>query len=470
MQPVHGTGIIEFGLLTDPAATVTRSITYTNDGPDSIELDLTTSLQRPDANFGWPHTVYEPPPGLLSVPDTVSVPAGESRTIDIVLDLALSPEASVFGDVVATSADGTTQVRTTLTWTRSAPLHRLEVDFFDRRGDQPQEGLVFGILTDLDTGQDRFLSYFQGRAWFADAVGVYSDRPLLPEHRYSLITFQGEAAPHPLEEYVGAYTGSAHPDIRLESDTKLSIDAREGKPFSISTDRPSVRTSEPLLELSREAERVDGTVGRSWMAAPLADPDFGLFVIPGTKPRDGTMLTRILEHREAAPAVLTVGGQRFTVRQPIGAQQFTTFPEQAQWLLHDAGDGAPEDLVDADGKLVVITETGEFADVGDVARAAAGAGAAGVIATVRGDGPARRSMGLDHAVPVGVVTREQGDLLREQIAAGRTTAKVTGAFPSPYTYDLVHELEGAVGGRSVRVDDDDLGVRKASYHRSPGGD
>jgi hypothetical protein len=144
MQPVHGTGIIEFGLLTDPAATVTRSITYTNDGPDSIELDLTTSLQRPDANFGWPHTVYEPPPGLLSVPDTVSVPAGESRTIDIVLDLALSPEASVFGDVVATSADGTTQVRTTLTWTRSAPLHRLEVDFFDRRGDQPQEGLVFG--------------------------------------------------------------------------------------------------------------------------------------------------------------------------------------------------------------------------------------------------------------------------------------------------------------------------------------
>ncbi|HZX07372.1 S8 family serine peptidase [Kribbella sp.] len=469
-QRVQGTGLLEFGVHSDPLPArpiVNKTIVYTNDGDTAVTLQLSHSLQRPDANFTYNVQPYADPPGLFEVPATVTVAPHATADVPVTVDLSKAPEGSVYGEIVATAGD--VRVRTTLDWTRTTELHRLTIDYTGPDGEHDSTTRpTFGALIDLDTGMQRAVGFADGRGYTVDFAGAMTDRPLLPAHRYSLMVFQAEAAAGIYSAYVGAWTSAAVPDIALTADRDVRLDARTRKPWQVSTERPSVATGGRAIELSRTYTLGAGQQTTTFTAT-LTQPDFQLYSIPSTAPTTGSQQIRILEHREAPAVTVDVGGVSIQARRPQLANLTGAFPARQLARLYDADAGSPAELANARGRLVVIDEivkTAGKALIDDVIGAATKAGASGVLVAVQDDGVAERIASKPPAIPVGVLTKAQAAALRKAIHAGRTVALVRSGFPSPYTYDLVHTKSGAIGtDTTVRVRDRELGVRHTSYHR-----
>jgi subtilisin family serine protease len=464
-QTLHGTGLLQFGIHSDPIPadpTVTKTITYINDGDSPVTLQLTSMLQQPDPNYGVDPKPYQATAGLIDVPATVTVPAHGNTAVPIKLDLTKAPDGSVYGEILATGPG--VLVRSTLAWARTAELHRLTIEAIGPGGEHggPKQ-VSFGVLTDLDTGNVKPVYFSNGHGYVADFAGAVTDRPLLPAHRYSLMTLQGEPAVGPYASYFGSWTAGGMPDFVLTSDRAFTIDARQRKPWQISTERPTVNAGPWLFQLDRRTE-IGGKPNTITLSASLADAGFSIYSIPGAAPTVGTLQSKIVQHREAPAVTLQIGGQSIMARRTRGP----AFPAASTASLYDGGDAGPDRLAGAAGRLVLVDErpkTYPTAVVDDIVAAVTQAKATGVIVAVRDAGPAARSLTRNPTIPVAVVTQAQAASIRAALAAGRTRTFVRGNYPSPYSYDVVPTKTGGIGAdTTVTVRDRDLGVRRTAYH------
>jgi subtilisin family serine protease len=472
-QNLHGTGLLQFGVHSDPLPvdpTVSRTITYVNDGDSPVTLQLTSALQQPDANFTYNVQPYQAGPGLIDVPATVTVPAHGTTAVPIKIDLTKAPEGSVYGEIVASG--GAAQVRSTLTWTRTTELHRMTIEYVGPDGEHGAPNRpTFGALTDLDNGTQRGVYFSNGHGYTTDFAGAQTDHPLLAAHRYSLLTFQGEQATGAYRAYNGSWTVGGVPDLVLNTDRTVTLDARLRKSWQVSTERPSVNAAPRAIELIRQAGTGDKQVSTSFSAG-LQVADFPIYSIPGAAPATGTQYTRVVEHREAPAVTLRIGTESIVANRPVVDSLGGAFPAASMERLYDGGDGSPARLAGAAGQLVLADEipksTGRLV-IDDVVAAAAQAKATGVLVAVRDGGVASRVLLHDPTIPVAVVTQAQAKSIRAGLANGRAVAWVRGGFPSPYTYDLVHTKPGGIGvDTTVAVRDRDLGVRRTSYHALDG--
>ncbi|MEU3569424.1 S8 family serine peptidase [Kitasatospora sp. NPDC036755] len=240
---------------------LTRTVQYHNDGREPVTLDLAVETTPADGAF----TVQ---PGRLTVP------AGAAASATVTVDPARVPSgASLTGRVRATGPD-TTAVTTAYALTREAVRHDVTVTAVDRNGAPVGPGSWDAwssvSLVDLDT-RDAYQLRFTG--------GTATAR--VPEGRYNLggqlVTPASGTAPRTATLFL-------QPELELRGDTRLAVDAREGRQLSVTV--PGRATT----GLSLSAGYCYGGTGNDCAdaATALARPG-NLYVVPTARPTSGRL-------------------------------------------------------------------------------------------------------------------------------------------------------------------------------------
>ncbi|GAA2542885.1 S8 family serine peptidase [Winogradskya consettensis] len=221
-QAVTGTPIADYGVHTKGTspATESKTITYTNSAATPVTLKLTA------------------PTAVKLSAATVTVPAKATATVTATIDFAAQKPGKISGWISAT-ATGIT-VTTAVGAVLDGPSHKVTVKAVNRSG-QPTTVPVLDLR-----GDD---SRFDTLGWLTPAGNTYE----LQEGTYLLDALIEDGAP--LDEQVTFVT---IPELKVDKDITVLVDARKGTPITIETPKPA----EQQTVLSYYIHRTTGT-GRS---------------------------------------------------------------------------------------------------------------------------------------------------------------------------------------------------------------
>ncbi|MDR7385360.1 S8 family serine peptidase [Promicromonospora iranensis] len=209
---------VSFGTFEYPhEGTASDTVTYRNTATDAVELVLELAVTGPD---GAPSGAAE-----LSR-STVTVPARGTATVDVTVDRAAGDLGRYSGTVLATS-DGGTTVRTPVGWVRQPEMFDLTVEQTGRNG-KPFTGFTFAGITDAHDREAldeiHMADGDESRGWtFQVPAGTYSVSSMMLRYGKN----------NALTQTVAAFV----PEITVDGDTTLSLDARKGLPVSATTPR-----------------------------------------------------------------------------------------------------------------------------------------------------------------------------------------------------------------------------------------
>ncbi|WP_285794647.1 S8 family serine peptidase [Micromonospora sp. NBRC 107095] len=204
----------------DDDAPITRTVTWRNDGPAAVTLELSVEGAGPDGR-----TL---PAGLFQLgANQLTVPAGGTAATTVTSDTRLGDADGYWtGRIVARS--GTAVAVTPLAVNREVESYTLTVEHLNRAGERTADHWT------LLLGMDTF------GAWdVVSSDGVASVR--VPKGRYGLSGLVFEPGP---EDEPRGMSLLAQPEVTVERDTRIVVDARRGKP--VRTTVPD-RTAVPLL-------------------------------------------------------------------------------------------------------------------------------------------------------------------------------------------------------------------------------
>ncbi|MEU4237509.1 S8 family serine peptidase [Actinoplanes sp. NPDC026619] len=213
-QAITATGVADFGL-----EAVSRTVTYTNSGSLPLTLTLTSSL------------------AVVSAAPAVTVPAGGTVAVPLTLDRNGSAKGVLGGWLTATATGGVL-VTTALGATIDPPHHRVTfsavgqdgkptaVPVFQMFGDDRR----FDVLGYLDRGEAGWVDVAEGD-YLVDAT-LAVGTGLHPED--TLVTI---------------------PELHVEKDMTVVLDARKARPIRIETPKPAQQQA----VLSYYVHRVTGT-------------------------------------------------------------------------------------------------------------------------------------------------------------------------------------------------------------------
>ncbi|WTJ92993.1 S8 family serine peptidase [Streptomyces sp. NBC_01537] len=197
---------------------VTKEVTYRNAGDQPVTLDLATDAVAPDGMF----TVS---------PAQLTVPAGGQATATVTADSRVGTADGEFGGALtATSADGSTSVRTAIGVQREIESYNLTVKYLGLDG-KP-------VTADATTG----LYGLDNTIWkdiYDGSDGTVTVR--LPKGRYAL------------EGRIPTGSGSddlallMQPKFALTKDTTLVMDARRTKPVRVTVPDTAAKNTEAML-------------------------------------------------------------------------------------------------------------------------------------------------------------------------------------------------------------------------------
>jgi Subtilisin-like serine proteases len=214
---------------------VTRTVSYTNSGPDPVTLDLAVTATGP---AGAPA-----PAGMFTVsPATVTVPAGGTAELSVTVDTRVDgPDGYYTGRLVG-SVGGEPVVGTPLAVEREAESYDVTVTHLNRAG-VPTDAYTTLLYADddltpyriPDDGTTATLRLPRGRYVLLSVVGEdlpENPDPARPEHRASLL---------------------AQPAIDVTAPTALTVDARRAGPVSVTVPDPEAEMyfAEVSVELAR---------------------------------------------------------------------------------------------------------------------------------------------------------------------------------------------------------------------------
>ncbi|MER5352867.1 S8 family serine peptidase [Kitasatospora sp. NPDC002551] len=278
LATAESTGIRFTDRQTGPA--VTRTITYRNTGTEPVTLDLAGSVTAADGSAG--------PAGALTVaPARLTVPAGGSGLATVTVDpAAVAAGATLSGRVTAgvtgagagggQAGPAAPSVTTAFALSREAVHHEITVQAVDRDGAPlgPGDWLTGRSqlhLVDLDTRAAYELRFTDGTA----TVRV-------PEGRYNLA---GKLVTPARNGRSTTGTLLLQPELELRGDSRLSIDARQGRQITVTVpDRDAVPFSLSAAFCYRSAK---GTPCAGEVLS-LGTPG-NLYVIPSARPAAGTV-------------------------------------------------------------------------------------------------------------------------------------------------------------------------------------
>ncbi|MBX7266410.1 S8 family serine peptidase [Micromonospora sp. Llam7] len=439
-QRVYASGQVDFGLHTDPdsvaaarsgaaAAPVGKVVTYTNDGPAPVTLTLAVEIEN---------VVTEVPEtdAVTTGTGTVTVPAGGSVDVPVSVDLAKLDRGQFGGWITATGPDGvlaTTAVGVTL----DGPRHTVTFRAVGRDG-RPVAVPVIALMGD-SSRWDHLGFLFSGST---STVEVAEGSYLL----HALIEDGGV-----LDEQATLIT---NPELRVDRDIEVLLDARRGTPIRIKTPKPA----EQQAVLSYYVHRVTGT---------------------GRRISHGTMHYSTVQQVNVTPTRKLTGGEyEFSSRWQLVAPmvraevagvsgpldvnltgQSPAYDGTRRFPLVYAGRGTPAELARAKvrGAAVLIDSTNEpggedAPSESEVTAAAATAGAAVTLMVRPADWSAWtvwQPTGDREVIPMLAVANDDGQRLIARAQRRRATLKLTLTTSSPYLYDVQHVERNRIPDRIV---------------------
>jgi subtilisin family serine protease len=402
-QRVTGTPVADFGLHStgESPSVATRTVTYTNAGNAPVTLALSA------------------PAGFTTDRATVTVPAAGSAPVVLSVDFAKQDQGRFSGWLRATAAN--TLVTTAVGATLDGPRHTVTVRAVDRSGSPAP---VPALTIHGDDSRFDVLSYLdpEGRTYEVQ------------EGTYLLDALIQDGAP--LDEQA---TYASIPELKVDRDVEVLIDARKGTPIRIETPRPA----EQQAVLSYYVHRVTGSgraISHGVMHFSTVEQ---VNVLPSKKVARGSFEFSS-RWQLVAPMVRTrVPG----VSGPLDVNLFGNSPAYSgtrRFPLTTLGSGSVR------GKAVLIpaTEEDELAQID--AAAAAGAAAALLVR------PAEQSAWTVFApdaeqLPVVslVVAHDDGQRMLARAARPGATIDLTLTRSSPYLYDVIQVSTGRIPERVV---------------------
>ncbi|HEY6737699.1 MAG TPA: S8 family peptidase, partial [Actinopolymorphaceae bacterium] len=230
-------GSISFGRQLwphDDDEPVTKQLTYRNLGSEDVELELSATMTGPDGESA--------PDGTVRLgATTVTVPEGGSATVDVTVATNHGGADGVYsGRVVASTGDLT--VTTPIAVEKEVESYDVTIEHVDADGKPTNEygGFLFALNEPFDTD-------------------VFSDEPTvkvrLPKGDYlyvdDIVQMTGEIA---------TISRTVWPNLTVEEDQTLKVDARRTRPFEVTVPEKTARTALVDIGLERVAHHADGDV------------------------------------------------------------------------------------------------------------------------------------------------------------------------------------------------------------------
>ncbi|MGC4937690.1 S8 family serine peptidase [Kribbella sp. DT2] len=388
---------------------VDRKVAYSNTSGMPVTLDLSVEAKSP----------AEVKAAVTVSPSKLVVPAGGSASATVRLDLAKTGPANYTGELVARS--GGTSYRTGLGFAAGGRLHQVTVKGIDREGKpaSPNGAANSGVqLWNLDTGDVQAIVFEQtGQR----TLGV-------PTGRYAVMAYV-------MDKDVGmggwldgvALLGS--PQEQISGDRTFVFDARKAHPVTVKTpqrtDLSTVGIAWHRTAGSREA--VSGFSFDRQVTGNVYVGEFG-------KVKDGSF--RAIQRWDLVQPMLTadvLGAGGYRLPFPTGSSFDTVYVGQETLPLVDAGNGTPEELRDARGKIALI-RWGDIHQLEPQLVAAREAGAKAVF--MYNDQPGFWSAIEDHGVPLYQFRQEDGTRLLQLLKQRPVQLKLNGLRDSSYRYEL----------------------------------
>ncbi|MFG2358977.1 S8 family serine peptidase [Streptomyces sp. NPDC048521] len=449
---VHGTVFATgsaFGGYRDAAVPAgekaTKEVTYTNTGDSPVALDL--SVQVPGAV-----------PGEFALSARrVSVPAHGTGKVTLTTDFDLVKADTVTsGQIVATDASGTVRAHTLTGAYKMGPRHTLTVNGKDRDG-RPLGGVV--TVSGPRFSQSLLLE--------ESGTGTVT----LPPGTYAVqLETDVEGAHGPHSKGLAVLTA---PEVVLDQDTTVNLDAGKAKQLSIRTPRQSTAAQSRIATYRWFDDR------HAYLYQQDLDPSYdSAWVLPtDRKVTTGTFELSIASRLEQPALTVASGTRAFDdLRVHRGRLPLPSGTRKYDTVYAGEGDAAAYAGLNARGKVVVVRRS-DAVERTEQAKTAARAGAE--LLLVVNDGYGRLDpwdwdldnpySPTDNSPPLTVasLTADEGDDLITQIERGhRTALEVTSHPTTDYLYDIVWNQSGIPADPTYRPQPRDLARVDVSFRNN----
>ena len=403
-QQVHATGVADFGLraLDETPARVERTVTYTNTGAAPVTLTLSKTVAAVSLSA-----------------TTVTVPAGGTADVTLTFDIATATPGQFSGWLTATGP-GDVKATTAIGGTLDKERHLVTFKAVNRAGQPAAVPVlqVFGdehrydILNYLMTGQEKTFQVGAGD-YLVDATIQDGDRS---DEQDNLITI---------------------PELRVDHDLTVVLDARTAKPIRIDTPKPA----EQQTVESYYVHRVTGA-GRSIINGFMNFSTIQkINVTPTAKLRAGSYEFSSRWQLVAPLAQATIPG----VAGELDVNPVVTSPMYDGTRRFDLVRGLGGKVR---GKAVVI----EADNQEDASQAAADAGAALALVVVPADRSAWQPWepsGPRLPIPTALVPNDDGQRILARAAKPGASISLTLTPNSPYLYDVFQVTRNQVPAAGI---------------------
>ncbi|MFI7604183.1 S8 family serine peptidase [Micromonospora sp. NPDC049366] len=286
---------VSFGRTTWPHqddTPVTREVTWRNDGTAPVTLDLTVEATGPTGALA--------PAGLFTLSAAqVTVPAGGTASATVTADTRIGDaDGHYTGRVVARAGDSVAV--TPFGVHREVESYTLTVRHLDETG--ALTGNAFTVLAGLDES---------GGQEASDPDGTTELR--MPKGRYGVLTFlNGGDEENPRTALM------ARPELVLDRDTTIPIDARQAKPVRTTVPDPSATPA--LVEVGANVFAADGgAYGFSALGLDFSGLSSGQHGPAGSPEHFlGTVSSQWADRTAASSPYLYALSEGFPGRQPTG--------------------------------------------------------------------------------------------------------------------------------------------------------
>ncbi|MFU8854839.1 S8 family serine peptidase [Micromonospora sp. SL1-18] len=436
-----------FAYPQDNTPVTAKPVTFTNHSDAAVTLDLALDVRHKDGTAA--------PSDALSVsPATLTIAAGGTATATVSLDVRNLPKG-VYGGYLKAQG-GAANVRVPVGFTVEPPMADLTLTGIMRDGRPATRASAVYVLNANDPKQPWKELRFEN--------GVASGR-FTPGTYYIVGAIQTMDGAN---RYMLNKTMIGAPTVRLTADTALTFDARQAK--AISVDTPEHPEASPVDQMAKTVVGYGGPSSTENFAPQWIGKWIPTYVLK-SGPAELKNLEFVQQVRlAAAPLELKMVSPR---AEDVYIQPLSGTPEIDTSMDLDlayVGQGAEADYtgLDTTGKAVLVRRSDTaYSTIEATARAH---GAKALVIMHDTSGYFFGSVGANAQIPSMAINGEAGQQLRDELASGKVSVRVSGTSWSPYLYDLALIRSGALpDGVEETVHTDDLVTVNNAFHGEPGG-